>query len=70
MYSQEIPPHWEALVRSSTELATEEDYSLVNLWYESSMMGGDVKEDLAVPVEKSQMKEKKVTFEISEMGQQ
>ena len=30
MYSQEISPHWKALVKSSTELATEEDYLLVN----------------------------------------
>ena len=36
--SQDVPPHWEALVRSNTELATDEDYSLVDTWYKSSMI--------------------------------
>ena len=35
----------------------------MNSWYQSSMVEGDVKEVLAVPVEKSQVVEKKVAFE-------
>ena len=35
----------------------------MNLWYQSSMVEGDVKEDLTVPVEKSQVVEKTVTFD-------
>jgi len=37
MHSNDVPDHWEALVKSSTELATDEDFSLVETWYEQSM---------------------------------
>ena len=53
MHSPDIPPHLEALVKSSTKLVTDEDYSLMYSWYKSSIAGNDVKEDLTAPIQEN-----------------
>ena len=63
MNSQDVPPHWEALVRSSTELATDEDYSLVDTWYKSSMIKKDSQEEESVLLQGFESEKKRVTFE-------
>ena len=63
MHSQEIPQHWEVLGRSSTELTTDEDYSLVNTWYKSSMIKNGIKEEDCFPVQEIKKEKKKVIFE-------
>ena len=45
MHSNDVPHHWEVLVKSSTELAMDEDFSLVETWYEQSMNEFDLEKE-------------------------
>ena len=45
IHSTDIPHYWEVLVRSCTELATDEDYSPVEAWYRQSMNEFDLKKE-------------------------
>ena len=59
MNSQDVPPHWEALVKSSTEFATDEDYSLVDMWYKPSMIKKDSQEEESVPLQEFESEKKR-----------
>ena len=64
MHSNDVPNHWEALVKSSTELATDEDFSIVETWYEQSMNEFDIEKENASfePQQELDQSIKKISF--------
>ena len=64
MHSNDIPDHWGALVKSSTESSTDEDFSLVETWYEQSMNEFDLEKEMASSEPQQELDQpiKKVSF--------